>query len=444
VASGDIAKAAITGEKIATGAVGASHVSFNWAGSASAGGPAEFAIGANTAKVADSAKAANIASFADDAGSAKIAKGLQCTGCVALAHLAPDVASGFLSVKGGAVAGDLEVGGKLTAKGTVSVGSELALNDSKISGGGFATVDVKSQNCDAKAAGRVVLDAATSRLYFCDGKSYLRLTVCSEVCQAAEQVACGEPILDGCGGTGCSGKGSKCSNGTTCSGGKCLSAPGTPGNPAANCKAILAADSASQTGAYWLDPDGAGSGVPVLGWCEMKAYGGGWTLVASNAKAVNSLPANGQGVVLTDPGYPNASPTGDYVFGPQMPKLVFSEALVVATLNGKSVAIKETASTYPFVASKANDYTLVVDEVGAGYCPQNAKYFVLGCEEKDVGNDANNNQNTTGICIVETAGGDPSNGTYFGHGTNEGSWEGYYQGNCGGPVDVDFYTSWVR
>jgi len=445
VGSADLAKGAVTGEKIAGGAVGANHVSFNWAASDVAGGPASFAVGANTAKIADVAKQADTASFAEEAGSAKVAKALQCTGCVGLGALATDVANGFLSVKGGAISGDLQVTGTLTAKATVSVAGELALNDSKITGGGFAALDVKTQTCDAKAAGRVVLDTTTSRLYFCDGKAYLRLTVCSEVCPAAEQVACGEPILDGCGGTGCSGKGSKCPAGTSCAGGKCLSALGSQGNPAANCKAILAADASSPTGAYWLDPDGGGGGAAVQGWCEMKAHGGGWTLVASNAKSANALPSNGQGVVLTDPGYPSASPTGDYVFGPQMTKLVFTEAMAIAVLGGKSVAIKHDATSYPYVSPKANDYTVLVDEVGSGVCPQNAKYFVLGCEEKDAGNDANANQNTTGVCIVADASGDPSQGTYFGHGSSEGSFEGYYQGSpCGGAVDVDQYTSWVR
>ncbi|MBM4346321.1 MAG: hypothetical protein FJ100_23345 [Deltaproteobacteria bacterium] len=445
VGSADLVKGAVTGDKIANGAVGANHVSFNWAASDVAGGPASFAQGANTAKIADVAKQATTASYADEAGSAKVAKTLQCTGCVGLGALAADIANGFLSVKGGAVSGDLEVGGTLTAKATLNVAGELALNDSKITGGGFAAVDVKTQTCNAKAAGRIVLDTTSSRLYFCDGKAYLRLTVCSEFCPSADQVTCGEPILDGCGGTGCSGKGSKCPVGAACTGGKCLSTLGTQGAPAVNCKAILAADANSPTGSYWLDPDGAGSGAAVQGWCEMKAHGGGWTLVASNAKSANVLPSNGQGVVLTDPGYSTASPTGDYVFGPQMTKLVFTEALVIAVLGAKSVAIKHDATTYPYVSPKANDYTVLVDEVGNGTCPANSKYFVLGCEEKDAGNDANSNQNTTGVCIVSDPSGDPSSGTNFGHGSSEGSWEGYYQGNpCGSAVDVDQYTSWVR
>ncbi len=88
VGDADLAKGAVTADKIAAGAVGANHTSFNWAASDSPGGPAMFAVDANKAKLAEAAKNAETAAFADEAGSAK---GLLCTGCIKVNHLATDV-----------------------------------------------------------------------------------------------------------------------------------------------------------------------------------------------------------------------------------------------------------------------------------------------------------------------------------------------------------------
>lgn len=42
------------------------------------------------------------------------------------------------------------------------------------------------------------------------------------------------------------------------------------------------------TGAYRLDPDGAGPGLDVLAWCEMQVDGGGWMLVGRSVSAGNA------------------------------------------------------------------------------------------------------------------------------------------------------------
>ena len=47
----------------------------------------------------------------------------------------------------------------------------------------------------------------------------------------------------------------------------------------ADCQGILAANPAATTGAYIIDPDGAGSVAPFEVWCDMTHNGGGWTLV---------------------------------------------------------------------------------------------------------------------------------------------------------------------
>ncbi len=219
---------------------------------------------------------------------------------------------------------------------------------------------------------------------------------------------------------------------------------GEQDSPAPSCKELLAAKPTAKSGVYWLDPDDKGPVAPFQGYCEMKLGGGGWTLVAANSKTSGKLPGNGQGVVLTQGGLnSNPNPQTDYVIGAVMPKLKFSEALVVAWNGGKRIAVSHPADKYPYVSPGANTYKIVLDEQGAGVCAKNARYFVLGCEEKDAGNNANSNQNTTGICIVSGASGDPSTGTYFGHGSKEGSFEGFYNKACQS-LDSDHYASFVR
>ena len=260
VSADDLAKGAVTAEKIADGAVSAQKVSFNWA---AADGPGGSAVAALTAKSADLAKNAI---SAEVAGEAVLAKDLQCSGCVHFAALAKDSVDAFVSTKGG------------TVTGTLNVNGELALGASAISGGRFAGVDVKKAACTGAEVGRVVLDSASKRLYFCDSLSWRRISSCLGVCKQGSDVACGTPIYDDCGDVGlCLGNGSACSGGKTCTDGVCVGKPGqSADSPAKNCKEVLAAG-LNVDGLYWLDIDGPGNTVPFQAWCDQTTDGGGWT-----------------------------------------------------------------------------------------------------------------------------------------------------------------------
>lgn len=285
VGADDLAKGAVTSDKIAVQAVQAVHLGVAWAQADGPGGAALFALAANTAKQADSAAFADEAAKANSAttatnatnavnatnaataAQATMAKGLQCTGCVALGALGADAMAAFVASQDG------------SATGKLSLDGELALGGSVISGGRFAIVDTAKTACDAKGLGRIVVASSNEKLYYCDGKMWLRFATCGGQCPDAGLVACGAPIVDNCGDV-CVGSGTFCSAGQTCTGGKCIGALGSKDNPATSCLALKNALPASASGLYWLDPDGGAVTNAFQTWCEMKLGGGGWTLVA--------------------------------------------------------------------------------------------------------------------------------------------------------------------
>lgn len=257
VGSDDLAKAAVTGDKIATGAVGANHVSFNWALADGPGGAATFALGANKAKQAESA------AFADEAGSAKLAEGLKCTGCVAASMLsgttvADLVAAGKLAkVAGSGLYADLSGGPDLApyaklggvntwaaantfasdvvVKGKTSHGSDVDFEANQALLFRFQNADKAPAVCDATKVGLAYFDTAQSALKICNGKNFVNIAKVADL--------------------------------------------GTSGNPAIACKAILDSNGAAPDGPYVVDPDGAGgANLPFTAFCDMK--GGGWTLIA--------------------------------------------------------------------------------------------------------------------------------------------------------------------
>jgi len=265
VGADDLAKGAVTGEKIALGAVGANHVNFNWAVADGPGGNATFALAANNAKTADKATKADQATQADNAlaaeeaisaKSAAVAKGLQCTGCVGAAHLADGavadlVAAGKLAkvaasgkyadLSGGP---DLSPYAKLDGANTwaaqqtfgadVDFAKHAALNFR------FQVAKAAPVACDAAAVGLTWFNLDTATLLFCDGKSYKPLAVVGE--------------------------------------------PGSAGAPAKSCLEIQKAVVGAKNGAYWLKQQ---SGLAYQAYCNMSDYGGGWTLVLKAGLGTN-------------------------------------------------------------------------------------------------------------------------------------------------------------
>ncbi|MBM4346128.1 MAG: hypothetical protein FJ100_22370 [Deltaproteobacteria bacterium] len=242
VGSEDLAKASVTGEKIASGAVGSNHVNFNWAASDQPGGPATFAVAANTAKLADAA------SFADDAGSAAKAKALECTGCVKAPMLADSVAADLVAAgKLAKVAtsgkyADLQGGPDLSGVGTLAGNNDwkggqswlgaLNFNKQQAQLFRFQNADKEPTTCDASAVGVTYYNTATQALVVCNGKLW----------QTFAKVA-------------------------------------TPGsnqsNPGASCLALATSGDQPNDGIYWIKPPAASAAFQV--YCDQK--NGGWALL---------------------------------------------------------------------------------------------------------------------------------------------------------------------
>jgi len=235
----------------------------------------------------------------------------------------------------------------------------------------------------------------------------------------------------------------------------------TAGNPAESATQILAVAPASANGLYWIQPRGSGVSAQQI-YCDMT--GGGWMLVASNNASDTTIPGgtsrNSASYQLDRTGaLGTASPNSDYIIGSMINNLAYDQVKVVAfgrgSLNGSttwsSLGTYITA-TWSLNSKGSDRLTEIVPRAnvtigGNSSLSSSAAYFILdGVKIDFVANgsyDANSNQSTIGGVGVTASNGDPVGGTYLGHGSTEGSYEGWYDsGNS--VTDCQGYTTWVK
>lgn len=232
-----------------------------------------------------------------------------------------------------------------------------------------------------------------------------------------------------------------------------------------SCNQILAEGYGLTSGTYWLDPDALRSGIsPVLGYCDMTYDQGGWLLVSSNNAGSTLIPGGTSRnnslyeLDTTTPlGMPD--PESDYIIGSVINSLDFMYARVIgygqSAVSNNSITLDNRgtwiAAQWTLTGSGANRLNSVVAKAnvtvtGNGTLSSNANYYVLDAVKMDrlnSGFGANSNQSTIGGAGVQTVNGDPTGGTYFGHGATEGSYEGWYtSGNSN--LDARGYNTWVK
>lgn len=227
-------------------------------------------------------------------------------------------------------------------------------------------------------------------------------------------------------------------------------------NPANSAKEILELFPNSPNGLYWIKSDSAPAQQI---YCDME--NGGWMLVAANDARDTLIPGgtarNNADYFLnrsTPLGFP--SPNKDYVVGSIIEDLEFSNVRIFGwghTSTNNTYSWPSNLGTYitaewPLTTTGTGRLTEVVPRAnvtfGGNSSPhQSANHYILDAVQKDVSLNANSNQSTLGAAGVANSSGDPSSGCYLGHGSSEGSYEGWYVLN-GGASDSQGYTTWVK
>lgn len=237
---------------------------------------------------------------------------------------------------------------------------------------------------------------------------------------------------------------------------------GTAINPAPSGRALYNYNPYLPAGLYYFR-NSAGT-VQQL-YCDVP--NGGWVLYASSNANDTTIPAgtgrnstsyyvNRNGTVGA---LGTASPNSDYLIGGFLDTFAFDEIRCVAYGRGSTnnTTSYTNLGTYLSVWFKLNTvgtarYSEIVPRAniyvaGSSTLYSSAAYFTMDGVRADYnGNstfDANSNQSTIGVVGTATSSGDPYNGTYLGHGSSEGSWEGWYD-NSNSPADCQGYTSWCR
>lgn len=232
-------------------------------------------------------------------------------------------------------------------------------------------------------------------------------------------------------------------------------------NPAVNAYQILEENPGASDGTYWIKPEGWPGAAQEV-YCDMS--GGGWMLVASSNASSSLFPGDNNRrsasyyIDRTGPlGTP--SPDTDYLIGSLVNDLNWQNARVIAfgygsTNNTYSWTNRGEWISATWLVNGGGKQRLLevhprsqVNVGGTSSLSGTANYFAVDGIQKDLHADnswdANSNQITIGGVGTNGQYADPSSGTYLGHGTNEGSFEGWYRGD-NSRADCQGYTTWVR
>lgn len=231
-----------------------------------------------------------------------------------------------------------------------------------------------------------------------------------------------------------------------------------------SCLDILNNSNSIGNGIYKIYPDGV---TEVDVYCDMVIDGGGWTMVSSNSY-LSSVIQNGTGrnnasyrLNRIEGTLGTPSPNSDFIIGSSLNDMEWSEARVTmfgfndlssaynypdnlgSYIDLKWTTLGSTASERLDSITHSSNVT-TINSFGFSI-HSSASYFILDGVRKDVSYNANSNQATVGGAGVANSNGDPSNGTYFGHGYTEvsNSVEGAYQSN-GTYRNSHGYVTWIR
>lgn len=181
------------------------------------------------------------------------------------------------------------------------------------SGGGFACTSGCSAGAPVRCGGACV-DPSTDPNHCgrcgnaCAATAQATSTCAGGACQAVCNAGFGNCDLvaaNGCevdlsnSSSHCGACNNRCAGGRSCVAGAC-----SP-DPPRSCLDIRRNDPAARSGAFTIDPDGPGSNMPFVVFCEFGLAAGGWTLVAAitTADTSNWLP--------TSPNWVNTATFGD-------------------------------------------------------------------------------------------------------------------------------------
>lgn len=165
----------------------------------------------------------------------------------------------------------------------------------------------------------------------------------------------------------------------------------------------------------------------------------------------------------------SVSPNSDYIMGEEIKGMSFDEVRLTGWgwnsvgqspisfeqgyINENSDWLRaqwtlDSTGTSRFTESTLHSDLDVKQTSGMGFSAD-SNYYILDAVKGDAndGYNCNNNQCTVGAAGVKNKDGngipDPGDGTFTGHGSNEGSYEGWYSSGSSG-TNAQGYATWVR